>query len=111
MPICHNHETVQSLLEGVIMGAVDRGETEVSKKLLGEHECLGIAAWVQAARMAPMHIVEWGEAQEVDSMLAACRSWLHTHKDMPFPKRDALLRKYLGDNSNMEEGCALFCTS
>ena len=26
----------------------------------------------------------------------------------PFPKQDVLLRKYLGDNANMEEGCTLF---
>ena len=109
IPICHNHETIWSLLEGAIMGAVDRGEAKVSKKLLGEHRCLGSEVWVQATRKMPMHIVDWTEAQEVDPMLAACRRWLLTHKDTPFPMRDALLRKYLGDNANTEEGCALFC--
>ena len=55
-----------------------------------------------------MHIVDWGEAQESDAVLAACRRWLHTCKDFPFPKRDALLKKYLGDNVDTEEGCTLF---
>ena len=89
------------------MGALDRGEAEASEELLGEHECLGNEACVQAARMAPMHIVDWGEAQEVDPMLATCRRSLHTCKDTPFPKRDTLLRKYLGDNANTEEERAL----
>ena len=100
IPICHNHKTVWSLLEGVIMGAVDKGEAEVSEKLLGKHEHLGNEAHVQAARMVPMHIVDWGEAQEADPMLAACRRWLCTHKDTQFLKRDALLRKYSGENVN-----------
>ena len=37
VPICHDHEMVQSLLEGTIMGSTDRGETEASKELLCEH--------------------------------------------------------------------------
>ena len=37
VPICHDCEMVRSLLEGVIMGAADRGETEASKELLCEH--------------------------------------------------------------------------
>ena len=61
MPISHNHKTVQSLLEDAIVGAVDRGEAKASEELLGECECLGNEAWVQAARMAPMHIMDWGE--------------------------------------------------
>ena len=38
--ICHYCKTVQSLLEGAIMGAVDCGEAEVSEELLSEHEHL-----------------------------------------------------------------------
>ena len=91
------------------MGAVDRGEAEVSKELLGKHECLGNEAQVQATRMVPMYIVDWGEAQEVDPILATCRRWLCTHRNTPFPKKDALLRKYLGNNVNTKEGHALFC--
>ena len=55
-----------------------------------------------------MDVVDWGESQEADALLATCRKWLHTCKDTPFPKRDALLKKYLGDNTVTEEGCALF---
>ena len=86
-PIYHNHETVKSLLEGAIVGAVDRGEAEASEELLCKHEHLGNEAWVQGARMAPMHIMDWGEAEELDPMLATCRRWFCTCKDTPFPKR------------------------
>ena len=58
--------------------------------------CLKNGACVQAVKLAPMHMVDWGEAQEVDAVLAACRRWLHTHKNTLPQKRDALLRKYLG---------------
>ena len=34
--------------------------------------CLENEAQVQAAKLAPMHIVDRGEAQEVDAVLAAC---------------------------------------
>ena len=81
VPIHHDHETVQSLLEGAIVGAADRGEAEASEELLCEHVYLENEAHVQAAKLAPMHIVNWGEAQEVDAALASCRRWLHTHKD------------------------------
>ena len=55
-----------------------------------------------------MHIVDWGEAQEADPILATCRRWLCTHKDTSFQKWDTLLRKYLGENANTEEGYTLF---
>ena len=80
------------------MGATDRGEAEASEELLCEPVCLENEACVQAEKLAPMHVVDWGEAQEADAMLAACRRWLHTCKDTPFPRRVALLKKYLGDN-------------
>ena len=108
IPICHNCKMVQSMLEGAIMGATERGEAEASEELLCEHMCLENEACVQAAKLAPMHIVDWGEAQEAEAVLATCRRWLCTHKDTPFPKRDALFNKYLGDNVDAEEGCALF---
>ena len=72
VPISHSWETVQSLLEGVIVGATDRGEIRVSKELLEEHEHLSQEARVQVAKLAPMHIVNWEEDQEADAALATC---------------------------------------
>ena len=70
-PICHDCETVWPLLEGAIMGAVDHGEAEASEELPGKHEHLSNEVLVQAARMVPVHTVDWEEAQEADPMLAA----------------------------------------
>ena len=70
--------------------------------------CLENEACVLAAKLASMHVVDWGEAQEVDAVLATCRRWLHTWKDTPFPKRDVLLKRYLSVNVDTEEGTALF---
>ena len=73
-------------------GTMDRGEAVASEELLCEHEHLGNEVQVQLARMAPLHKVDWGEAQKADPMLATCRRWLCTHKDTPFLKRDVLLK-------------------
>ena len=65
-------------------------------------------AWVQAAKLEPMHVVDWGVAQEANAVLAACRRWLCTHKYILPQKRDVLLKKYLGSQADMVEGCTLF---
>ena len=108
VPIHHDCETVRSLLEGARVGAADRGEVVASEELLCEHMYLENEVCVQAVKLAPMHVVDLGEAQEVIAVLATCWRWLHACKDTPFPKRDALLKKYLGDHMETEEGCALF---
>ena len=86
VPISHSWKAVQSLLEGVIEGAADRGEVRASKELLEEHECLSQEARVQVVKLVSMHIVDWEEAQEADAGLAMCCKWLHLRKDMPLPK-------------------------
>ena len=108
VPICHNRETVCSLLEGTVIGTVEWSEVEANEELLCEHVHLEDEVRVQAAKLVPMHEVDWGEAQETDVVLATCRKWLKAHKDTPPKKRDALLKKYLGNQVDMEEGCTLF---
>ena len=76
VPIHHNCETVQSLMEGTIVGTADQGEVEANEELLCEHVCLENEAQVQVAKLALMHMADCGEAQEVDTVLAACRKWL-----------------------------------
>ena len=95
VPISHSWETIQSLLEGVIVGAANQGEVKVSKELLEEHEHLSWEARVQVVKLAPMHIVDWAEAQEADATLAACCKWLLLRRDTPLPKWDALLKNHL----------------
>ena len=99
VPISHRRETVQSLLEGVTVGKV-----KVSEELLEEHEHLCQEVRVQVAKLVPMHIVDWEEAQEVDAALAACHKWLRLRRDTLLPKQDALLKVCLGVEAGMEQG-------
>ena len=68
IPISHSQETVQSLLEGVDLGATDRSEAEASEELCEEHEHLGQEARVQVTKLKPMNIIDWEEAQEADAL-------------------------------------------
>ena len=70
VPISHSWQTVQSLLEGAIVGASDRGEAKANEGLLEEHERLSWEARVQAVKLELMHIVDWEQTQEVDVALA-----------------------------------------
>ena len=107
--ISHSWETVQSFLEGVIVGATGQSEAKASEELLEEHEHLSQEARVQAMKLEPMHIVDWGEAQEVDAALAACCKWLHLRKDTPLPQWDTFLKEYLGVEAETEQGKMFFC--
>ena len=42
------------------MGATDKGEAEASEKLLCEHMCLENEVCIQAAKLAPILVVDWG---------------------------------------------------
>ena len=92
VPISLNWETIQSLLEGTIVGVANRGEAKANEDLLEEHEHLSQGARVQVAKLEPMHIIDWKEAQEADATLAACCKWLHLRKDMPLAWQDTSSR-------------------
>ena len=109
VPISHSWQTVQSLLEGAIVGASDRGEAEANVGLLEEHECLSWEARVQVAKLELMHIVDWEQAQEVDVALARCRKWLHLRKGMLPPRQNTLLKECLGAEAKMDQGKMFFC--
>ena len=59
-------------------------------------------------KLAPMHIVDWEEAQEADAALATCCKWLHLRKDTPLPKQDAFLKECLGAEAETEQGKMFF---
>ena len=44
------------------MGAMDQGVAEANNELLCEHVHIENQAWVQVAKLAPMHMVNWREA-------------------------------------------------
>ena len=98
---------MKSLMEGAVMGTLSRCEAQVSDALRKEHEWLREEAHLQAMKLAPMHMVDWVELQDSDPMLATCKKWLRMCKEIPSPKRDALLHELLG--RHMEgEGHVLF---
>ena len=109
VPISHSWQTVQSLLEGAIIGMADRGEAKANEGLLEEHKHLSWKARVQAVKLEPMHIVDWEQAQEVDVALARCCKWLHLRKGMPPPRQDTLLKECLGAEAETEQGKMFFC--
>ena len=92
----------------MIVGAADWNEVRASEELLEEHEHLSQEVRVQGAKLAPMHIVDWKEAQEADAALATCHKWLCLRKDMPLPKRDASLKEWLGAEAETEQGKMFF---
>ena len=100
--------TVRSLLEATIIGAADHSEADANGALLHEHVHLVDEARVQATRPAPMYVGNWEDAQGAHMVLTVCRKWLKTCKDTLAERRDALLKKYLGSEADMEEGCTLF---
>ena len=108
IPISHCRETLQSLLEGAIVGVADRGEAKASEKLLKEHESLSQEARVQVAKLKPMYIVDWEETQEADAALAACCKWLHRRKDTLLPRRDTFFKECLGAEAETEQGKMFF---
>ena len=108
VPISHSWQTVQSLLEGAIMGAANREEAKANEGLLEKHEHLSWEARVQAVKLELMHIVDWEEAQEVDAALARCCKWLHLRKGMPPPRRDTLLKECLETEAKTEQGKMFF---
>ena len=108
VPISHSRETVQSLLEGVIVRAADRGDVRVCEELLEEHEHLSQEAKVQAVKLAPMHIIDWEEAQKADTALAACCKWFCLRKDTLLPRWDTFLKECLGVEVGTEQGKMFF---
>ena len=108
VPISHSQKTIQSLLEGVIVGAANRGEAKASEELLGEHEHLSEGARVQVAKLEPLHIIDSEEAQESVAALATCHKWLHLRKDMLLPRWDTFLKECLGVEPEKEQGKMLF---
>ena len=108
VPISHSRETVQSLLEGAIVGVANRGEAKAGEELLKEHERLSQEARVQAEKLEPMHIIDWEQTQEADAALATCCKWLCLRKDMPLQQQDTFLKECLGAEAETEQGKMFF---
>ena len=55
-----------------------------------------------------MHVMDWEVVQHKDPLLAVCLKWMHDNKGINQQKRDGLLKRYMGDQANTEEGKAMF---
>ena len=107
VPISHSRETIQVII-GANIWAANQAEVRAREELLEEHECLSQEVRVQAAKLAPMCIIDWKEAQEADTALAACCKWLCLRKDMPLSRRDAFPKECLGVEVGTEQGKMFF---
>ena len=66
VPVRHDKNTVQSLLEGAVTSKTERGEVLLSQPLQVEHDHLSEELQAPALKLAPMHMSNWAEAQGED---------------------------------------------
>ena len=76
VPVRHDKDTVQSLLEGAVTGTTERGEALMSQTLQVEHDHLSEESQAHTLRLAPMHVTNWAEVQGEDDLLATCQKWM-----------------------------------
>ena len=94
---CLSLEAVQSVLDGVTLGAAHRAKdcdpTVVESDHNIEEEVHVTAGWVSVE----MHMTDWAEAWREDQVLNAVLNWLEAQK-----KTD--LKTVLGEHAFSEEG-------
>ena len=92
---CLSPEAMQSVLDGVTLGATHRAEgcgPEVADHNI-EKEVGVTAGWV----LVEMHVTNWATAQREDPVLNTVFNWLEAWK-----KTD--LKTFLGEHASSEEG-------
>ena len=94
---CLSPESLQSVLDGVTLGAAQRAEGDDPAMVEGDHN-LEKEVHVAAGKvLVEMHITNWPAAQREDPVLDAVLHWLEAKK-----KTD--LRTLLGEHTSSEEG-------
>ena len=93
---CLGPEAMQSILDGVTLGATQRAEGDDPAMVEGDHEiekevCVA-TGWV----LVEMHVTNWAAAQREDPKLDALLHWLEA-------KRKTDLRTLLGEHASSEE--------
>ena len=90
-------EAMQSILDGVALGATHRVEGYASAVVEGDHgiekEVHVTAGWM----LVEMHVTDWAKTQREDPVLNAVLDWLEAQK-----KTD--LKTLLGEHATSEEG-------
>ena len=90
-------EAVQSVLDGVSLGATHRAEGSDPAVVEGDHglekEVYVTAGWV----LVEMHVTDWAKTKREDPVLNAVSDWLETEK-----KTD--LKTLLEEHASSEDG-------
>ena len=94
---CLSLEAVQSILDGVSLGATHRAEGYDPAVVEGEH---GLEKDVHVTRgqvLVEMHVTDWAKTQREDPVLNAMLDWLEAQKKTN-------LKTLLGEHASSEEG-------
>ena len=90
-------ETVQSILDGVTLGAAQRAEGDDPTMVEGDHNIEKEVCVTAGPVLVEMHVTNWAAAQREDPVLDAVLHWLEAKKKID-------LRRLLGEHASSEEG-------
>ena len=90
-------EAMQSILDGVILGATQRAEGDDPAMVEGDHKIEKEVCVTAGQVLVKMHVNNWATTQKEDPELDAVLHWLEAKK-----KTD--LRTLLGEHASIEEG-------
>ena len=98
---CLGPEAMQSVLDGVTLGATQRAEGEDPAMVEGDQEKEREVQVIAGQVQVELHVTNWAKAQKEDPELDAVQHWLEAKK-----KTD--LRTLLGEHASSEEGQILW---
>ena len=94
---CLRSEAVQSVLDGVNLGAIQRAEGDDPAMVEGDHNIEKEVCVAAGQVLVEMHVTNLAAAQREDPELDAVLCWLEAKKKMD-------LRTLLGEHASIEEG-------
>ena len=94
-------EAVQSILDGVTLGATQRAEGDDPAMVEGDHDIENEVCVAAGQVLVEMHVTNWATVQKEDPELDAVSHWLEAKKKID-------LRPLLGKHASSEEGQILW---
>ena len=94
---CLGLKAVQSVLDGVTLGAIKRAEGDDHVMVKGDHDIEKEVCVTAGQVLVKMHATNWAAAQREDLELDAVLHWLEAKKKID-------LRTLLGEHASSEEG-------
>ena len=101
---CLGLEAVQSILDGVTLGATQRVERDDPAVVEGDHDIEKDVHVTTGQVLVEMHVTNWAQAQREDPELDAVLHWLEAKKKID-------LRTLLEEHASSEEGRMLWRNS